>query len=181
MPQLPNAPSFIGELLGVRPGQFGKFLDGNPTTVILVLEASLVDDIGGFLAALGDDEVGAEVICGAFQVGQREFRKSRHCSSSGGIGSTVGRLRNAVGGCGGGGGGGAEGVQGVVLVLACMYKRRLAAPHNSAELTQCRASASSWFKNMYVRIVIIKYMRTAEGDEIGSKFWEIRRKMHGIL
>lgn len=83
--QLPNSPSFIGELFGVRPGQFGKFLDGDPPTVIivLVLEAALVDDIGGLLAALGDDEVGAEIVGGGFQVGQRELRESRHVSGRG--------------------------------------------------------------------------------------------------
>lgn len=61
--QVSDAPSFLGKLLRVRPGQFGEFLDGDPTAV---LEAALVDDIGGSLAAFGDDVVRAEVVCGRF-------------------------------------------------------------------------------------------------------------------
>lgn len=114
-------------MLRVRPGQFGKFLDGDPTRTILVLEAALVDDIGGFVAALGDDEVGAEVIGGVFQVGQRELRESQY--GSGGLGS-VGGLRSLVVV----GGSSVAVVQ--VLVLTSTYKQRLTAPHNSAELTQ---------------------------------------------
>lgn len=66
-----------GELFGVRPGQFAKFLDGDPAAVVVILEAALVDDIGGFLAALGDDELGAEVVRRRFQLRQRELRESR--------------------------------------------------------------------------------------------------------
>lgn len=133
-----------GELLGLRPGQFGKFLDGDPPTVIivLVLEAALVDDIGGLLAALGDDEVGAEVVGGGFQVGQRELRESRHVSVSdcgcgvvsvGQFGSVCKRRGVPV-------------LSSAVLVFGwrwSSYKKGLAAAHNSAELTQCPTSHSS--------------------------------------
>ena len=66
-----------GELLGVRPGELGEFLDGDPAAEVVVLEAALVDHIGGLLAALGDDEVGAEVVRRRFQLRKRELRESR--------------------------------------------------------------------------------------------------------
>lgn len=135
-----------GELLGVRPGQFGKFLDGDPPTVIivLVLEAALVDDIGGLLAALRDDEVGAEVVGGGFQVGQRELRESRHVSGCGCGVVSVGQFGSVC----------KRGVKrrGVPVVSSAVlvfgwrwpsYKKGLAAAHNSAELTQCPTSPSS--------------------------------------
>jgi len=59
-----------GELLGVRPSLLGEFLDGDPAALVVVLEAAFVDDIGGFLAALGDDVVGAEVVGGGSEVGE---------------------------------------------------------------------------------------------------------------
>ena len=57
-----------GELLGVRPSLVGEFLDGNPATLVMVLEAAFVDDIRGFLTALGDDVVRAEVVGGNSKV-----------------------------------------------------------------------------------------------------------------
>lgn len=131
VPQLSNAPSFVGELLRIGPGELGEFLDGDPTAVVvLVLEAALVDDIGGFLTALGDDEVGAEVVGGSSQVGERELRESRR--ASGGV--------RAVGGV----------IVLSLLVLVGMVlgvgvrspQGRCATAHNSVELTQCAASAS---------------------------------------
>lgn len=48
--------SSYGELLWIRPSELSEFLDGDPATIVLVLalEAALVNDIGGPLAALGD-------------------------------------------------------------------------------------------------------------------------------
>lgn len=63
-----------GELFGVRPGNCGEFLDGDPVPVV---EAALVDDVRGVMADLGDDVVGGEVVGGGFQVGEREFREGR--------------------------------------------------------------------------------------------------------
>ena len=61
-------------MFGVGPGRFGEFLDGNPPPI---LEAALVDDVWGFLAALRDDEVGAEVVRGRLKVGERELGENR--------------------------------------------------------------------------------------------------------
>ncbi|KAK9998908.1 hypothetical protein SO802_018511 [Lithocarpus litseifolius] len=47
----------------------GEFLDGDSAALVVVLEAAFVDDIGGFLADLGDDVVGAEVVGSGFEVG----------------------------------------------------------------------------------------------------------------
>lgn len=58
------------ELLRIRPGEFGKALNSNPATVMAVVEATSVDDIGSFLAALGDDVIGAEAVGGGFEVGE---------------------------------------------------------------------------------------------------------------
>lgn len=66
------------ELLGVGPSELGELFNSDPAALVVVLEAALVDDIGSLLAALGDDVVGAEVVGGSPQVGQRELRKSRH-------------------------------------------------------------------------------------------------------
>ena len=44
-----------GELLGVRPSLLGELLDGNPAALVVVLEVTFVDNIGGFLTALGVD------------------------------------------------------------------------------------------------------------------------------
>ena len=59
-----------GELLGVRPSLLGELLDGNPAALVVVLEVAFVDNIGGFLAALGDDVVGVEVVGGSSEVGE---------------------------------------------------------------------------------------------------------------
>lgn len=87
MPQLPNSPSLFRKLLGIRPSQFGEFLDGDPAAV---LKAALVDNIGGSVAALGDDGVEAEVVGGGLQVGERELGEG---GGAGGIGG--GRRRVA--------------------------------------------------------------------------------------
>ena len=59
-----------GELLGVRPSLLVEFLDGDSAALVVVLEAAFVDDIGGFLVALGDDVVGPEVLGGGSEVGE---------------------------------------------------------------------------------------------------------------
>lgn len=124
-------------MLGIGPGELGEFFDGDPTAVVvlvLVLEAALVDDIGSFLAALGDDEVGAEVVGGGSEVGERELGEFRR--ASGGEGSGVGPV------------GGVSVlsllvVEGLVLVVGVPSpKVRCATAHNSVELTQCPTSAS---------------------------------------
>lgn len=61
-------------MFGVRPGNCGEFLDGDPVPVV---EAPLVDDVRGVTADLRDDVVGGEVVGGGFQVGEREFREGR--------------------------------------------------------------------------------------------------------
>lgn len=126
-----------GELLGVGPGQLSEFLDGDPSTIVLALETALVDDIGGFLSAFGDDEVGAEVVGGGFQVGERELRENRHASRSRWDGvRSVGRERTAVV------------VLALVVVVVIVVRARFfqggrfATAHYSVELTQCPTSAS---------------------------------------
>lgn len=60
----------------------------------MILEATFVDDIGGFLAALGDDVIGAEVVGGGFEVGEGELRERRELTS--GIIGAVGGRRKIV-------------------------------------------------------------------------------------
>lgn len=116
-----------GKLLGIGPGELGEFLNRDRTTVILVLKSALVNDIGGFLTALGDDELGAEVVCCGFEVGERELREAR-CAS----------------GSGGGGVGSVRGVRMMVVLSLSVFesgvgffeRRRCTTAHNSVELTQ---------------------------------------------
>lgn len=117
-------------MLGIRPGELGEFLNGDPSAIVLVLKAALVNDIGGFLATLGDDELGAEVVSGRFQVRERELRETWRASRSDGAGSGVGSVR---------------GVRLVVVVMSLLSfesrdgffeGRRSATAHNSPELTQ---------------------------------------------
>lgn len=53
------------KLVGVRPGEPREALDSNET---VVLELASVDDIGGFVAALGDNEIAGEAISGSSKV-----------------------------------------------------------------------------------------------------------------
>ena len=71
-----------GELLGVRPSLLGELLDGNPAALVVVLEVAFVDNIGGFLAALGDDVVGVEVVGGSSEVGEWELEEARRAEHS---------------------------------------------------------------------------------------------------
>lgn len=124
-------------MLGIGPGDLGEFLDGDPTAVVvlvLVLETALVDDIGSFLAALGDDKVGAEVVGGGSEVGERELGEFRRASAGGGSGvgpvGGVSVLSLLV-------------VEGLVIVVGVPSPEgRCATAHNSVELTQCPTSAS---------------------------------------
>lgn len=59
-------------MLRIRPGQFGEFLDSNPTAV---LEPALIDKIGGLCAAFRDYEVRAEVIGCSYEVLKGELRE----------------------------------------------------------------------------------------------------------
>lgn len=61
------------KLLRIGPCHFGKFLDSDPP---LVLKATLINDIGGFLPTLGDDVVGAEVVGGGLELRERELGES---------------------------------------------------------------------------------------------------------
>lgn len=70
------------KLLGIGPRKLGELLDGDPTAVI---EPTLVDNVGGFLATFRYYVVGAEVVGGGFEVGEGEFREGR-----GGAGFRVG-------------------------------------------------------------------------------------------
>lgn len=72
MPQLPSTPCLLRELFRIRPGQFGEFLDSNPTAV---LEPALIDKIGGLCAAFRDYEVRTEVIGCSFEVLKGELRE----------------------------------------------------------------------------------------------------------
>lgn len=146
MPKLPNAPSFLGELLGVRPSLFGEFLDGDPAAMVVVLEAAFVDDIRGFLAALGDDVLGAEVVCGGSQVSERELGEARCDSSSTGRDDGVGAVewwREMVVAM-------AVEIFAVVVVVTVVVvfvvsmsfqKGRLTTAHNSVELTRSPTSS----------------------------------------
>lgn len=84
--QNPNEPNeskskeLYRKLFGVRPSQVGELLHRNPSTVV---EAALVDEIGGLLAALGDDEVWAEVVGGGLEVREGELGEGRDSCSSG--------------------------------------------------------------------------------------------------
>lgn len=62
------------ELLRVGPGEAGEALDGDEAAAV---EAAAVDDVGGLLAALGDDEVGAEALGGGAQLGETELPEHR--------------------------------------------------------------------------------------------------------
>lgn len=54
--------------------------------LVLALETALVDDIGGLLATLRDDVVGAKVVGGGSQFRQQKHREPRHASGAGGAG-----------------------------------------------------------------------------------------------
>ena len=58
------------ELLGVRPSQLSEFIDGDPSAIALILETVFVDDTGGFLAALRNNKMGAEVVGRGLEVGK---------------------------------------------------------------------------------------------------------------
>ena len=83
------------------------------------MEATLVDDIGGFVAALRDDVIGAEAVGGGFEVGKRELREGRdvHGGASNGV---IGAVR-----------GGSNGVvrMRVVLAIGIFGFVRLATTH----------------------------------------------------
>lgn len=66
------------KLFGVRPGHLRELLDSDPAPV---LEATLVDNIGGLLNALGDYVVGAEVIGGGLEVREGELRERPYPSA----------------------------------------------------------------------------------------------------
>lgn len=110
-----------------------ELLDGDPAAVVLVLEAALVDDVGGLLAALGHDEIGAEVVGGGPQVGQGELgEEARRAGCRGGV------VVGAVGGpgavvvVGGGGVAGAArvvGAMGFVVGAGLLQDGRRAAAH----------------------------------------------------
>lgn len=68
------------KLFGVRPRQLGELLHRNPSTVV---ESALIDEIGGLLPALGDDEVGAEVVGGGLEVREGELGEGIDSCSSG--------------------------------------------------------------------------------------------------
>lgn len=78
MPQLPNTLCLLHERLRVGPRQFRELLDGDPRAA---LEAALVDEVGGLVAALGDDEVGAEAAGGGLQVREGELEEGRKGSA----------------------------------------------------------------------------------------------------
>jgi hypothetical protein len=63
------------ELLRVRPGEAREALDGDEPPAV---EAAAVDGVGRLLAALGDDEVGAESLGGGAQLGQSKLPEHRH-------------------------------------------------------------------------------------------------------
>jgi hypothetical protein len=63
------------ELLRVGPGEAGEALDGDESAPV---EAAAVDDVGRLLAALGDDEVGAEALGGGAQLGEPELPEHGH-------------------------------------------------------------------------------------------------------
>lgn len=63
------------ELLRVGPREAGEALDGDEAAAV---EAAPVDDVGRLLAALGDDEVGAEALGGGPQLGEAELPEDRH-------------------------------------------------------------------------------------------------------
>ena len=66
-----------GELLGVKPSLLGEFLDGDPAALVVVLEVTFVDNIGGFLTALGVDVEWVEVVGGSFEVRKWELGEAR--------------------------------------------------------------------------------------------------------
>ena len=75
-----------GELLGVKPSLLGEFLDGDPAALVVVLEVTFVDNIEGFLTALGDDVEWVEVVGGSFEVREWELgeaRRARHGEDDG--------------------------------------------------------------------------------------------------
>lgn len=128
------------ELLRIGPSLLGELLDGDPAPVVLVLEATLVDDVGGLLAALGHDEIGAEVVGGGPQVGQGELRdEPRRPDPAAPRAGPPGGVVRAVGGLGAvvvAGGGVAVAVLvvgAVVLVVGAglLQERRPAATHDS--------------------------------------------------
>lgn len=139
MPQLAHTPRFISELFGIGPGLLGEFLDSDPATA---LEAALVDDVGRFLAALGDDEICAEVVGGGFEVDERVLGEGRHAASAAASDGVPSRR---------GGGVGAVRRVGVahrraVVVLARVrppQKRRFATTHDSDALAHSRLSEES--------------------------------------
>jgi hypothetical protein len=63
------------ELLRVGPGEAREALDGDEASPV---EAAPVDDVGRLLAALGDDEVGAEALGGGAQLGEPELPEHGH-------------------------------------------------------------------------------------------------------
>lgn len=64
--QLANARSLFDELLGIGPRGLAELLDGNPA--LLLLKATLVDDVGRLLPALRHDVLRAEIVGRRFQV-----------------------------------------------------------------------------------------------------------------
>lgn len=60
----------------IGPGQLVEALDGDPT-VAVVVELALVNDVGGFLAVLGDYVVGGEARRGGFELVEAELGEAR--------------------------------------------------------------------------------------------------------
>ena len=74
------------KLLVVKPSLLGEFLDGDPVALVVVLEVTFVDNIEGFLTALGDDVEWVEVVGGSFEVREWELgeaRRARHGKDDG--------------------------------------------------------------------------------------------------
>lgn len=63
------------ELLGIRPGLPGEALDGDHAAAV---ELPPVDDVRGLLAALGDDQLGAEALGRHPELRQPVLLKHRH-------------------------------------------------------------------------------------------------------
>lgn len=60
----------------IWPGKLVETLDGDPTFGVVV-ELSFVDNVGGFLAVLGDYVVGGEAARGGFQLVEAELGEAR--------------------------------------------------------------------------------------------------------
>ena len=90
------------ELLRVRPGEAREALDGDEPAAV---EPAAVDGVGRLLAALGDDEVGAEPLGGGAQLGERELPEHGHralhrllvVAVASPVGAAVRRLCHSIG------------------------------------------------------------------------------------